>query len=83
VASGVLDALVDGTVAPASVDELVLVAAVWVASGATDPDAVYRFNRDATRDALRAGALRHPSVGDVLAVRDEPFNAYWLPESMR
>jgi 5,6,7,8-tetrahydromethanopterin hydro-lyase len=83
VASGVLDALVDGTVAPASVDELVLVVAVWVAPAASDPDAVYRFNRAATRDSLRAGALRQPSVGDVLSVRDEPFNAHWLPPTMR
>jgi len=83
VASGVLDAVADGTVASARADELVLVVAVWVASSATDPDAVYKFNRAATHDALRAGSLRQPGVGDVLAVRDEPFNAYWLPESMR
>ena len=83
VASGVLDAIADGTVASARADERVLVVAVWVASSATDPDAVYKFNRAATHDALRAGSLRQPGVGDVLAVRDEPFNAYWLPESMR
>jgi 5,6,7,8-tetrahydromethanopterin hydro-lyase len=83
VASGVLDAVVDGTVAAAGVEELVLVVAVWVAAAAVEPDAVYQFNRAATRDALRAGALRQPSVGDVLAVRDEPFNGYWLPESLR
>jgi 5,6,7,8-tetrahydromethanopterin hydro-lyase len=67
VASGVLDAVADGTVASARGDELVGVVG----------------NRAATHDALRAGSLRQPGVGDVLAVRDEPFNAYWLPESMR
>ena len=83
VASGVLDAVADGTVAAALVDELVLVVAVWLAADASDADAVFRFNREATHAALRAGALGLPTVGDALAVRDEPFNAYWLPPSMR
>jgi 5,6,7,8-tetrahydromethanopterin hydro-lyase len=83
VASGVLDAVADGTIAAALVDELMLVVAVWLAQSASDADAVYRFNREATHAALRAGALGHPSVGEVLAVREDPFNGYWLPPSMR
>ena len=83
VASGVLDAVADGTVTAASVDELVLIVAVWLAAAAHEADAVYAFNREATRASLRAGALGHPTVGEALAVRDDPFNAYWLPPSMR
>jgi len=83
VASGVLDAVADGTVAAGSADELVLIVAVWCAPEARDADAVYEFNRVATRDALRSGALGLPGVGDVLAVREEPFNGYWLPPTMR
>jgi hypothetical protein len=48
-----------------------------------DPLALVDVDRHPRRDARRAGALRHPGMGDVLAVSDEPFNAYWLPESMR
>jgi 5,6,7,8-tetrahydromethanopterin hydro-lyase len=83
VASGVLDAVADGTIRAALADELVLVVAVWLAAAAREADAVYRFNREATHSSLRAGALGQPSVGDVLAVREDPFNAYWLPPSLR
>ena len=83
VASGVLDAVADGTVPAALADELLLVVAVWLSGQAREADAVYGYNREATRDALRAGALGLPSVGDALAVREEPFNAYWLPPSLR
>ena len=83
VASGVLDAVADGTVPATLVDELVLIVAVWCAPAATDADAVYAFNRTATHDALHAGALGLPSVGDALAVRDEPYNAYWFAPSLR
>jgi len=83
VASGVLDAVADGTVAAALADELVLVVAVWLSTHAREADAVYGHNREATHASLRAGALGHPTVGDALAVREDPFNAYWLPPSMR
>jgi 5,6,7,8-tetrahydromethanopterin hydro-lyase len=83
VASGVLDAVADGTVPVGDVEDLVAIVAVWVAPAAADADAVYAYNREATRASLRAGALALPSVGDVLAVRNEPFNAYWLPAALR
>jgi 5,6,7,8-tetrahydromethanopterin hydro-lyase len=83
VASGVLDAVADGTIPAGTVDDLVLVAAVWLSAQARDADAVYAYNREATHASLRAGALGHPTVGDALAVREDPFNAYWLPPSMR
>lgn len=83
VASGVLDAVADGTVPAALADGLVLVVAVWLSYDAHEADAVYAFNREATHASLRAAALGLPTVGDALAVREDPFNAYWLPPSMR
>jgi 5,6,7,8-tetrahydromethanopterin hydro-lyase len=83
VASGVLDAIVDGTVSAAMADELVLVVAVWLSPDARDADAVYGYNREATATSLRNGARSLPSIGDVLEVRDEPFNAYWFAPSLR
>lgn len=83
VASGVLDAVADGTIPLAAVDELVLIAAVWLGTTASDADAVYAFNREAVRASIANGALRRPSIGDALAARDEPFNAYWLPPALR
>jgi 5,6,7,8-tetrahydromethanopterin hydro-lyase len=83
VASGVLDAVADGTIPRTSTDSLVCLAAVWLSPDARDADAVYRFNREATATSLRNGAQSLPDLDDVLAVRDEPYNAYWFPESMR
>lgn len=79
VASGVLWAVADGVIDPALVDDLLLIAAVWVSPEAADGDLVYENNRRATRDALAAGAARLPALEDALAVRDAPLNAYWLP----
>jgi 5,6,7,8-tetrahydromethanopterin hydro-lyase len=77
VAGGVADAVAQGVVAADAVDDLLLVAAVWVDWAAAHADAVYRNNRAATTAALRAGATGHPSVTDVLEARAHPENAYY------
>ena len=79
----VLDAVADGTIAVASVEELVLITAVWVDPSATDADLVFENNRAATAQALRAGQRSLPPVGEVLAVRDEPINGYYVPATLR
>lgn len=83
VASGVLDAVADGTIPMASVEDLVLIAAVWVSPLAQDADLVFENNRAATTEALRAGQRSLPPVGEVLAVRDEPINGYYVPATLR
>ena len=83
VASGVLDAVADGTISLASVEDLVLITAVWVDPSADDADLVFENNRAATAQALRAGRRSLPAIGDVLAVRDEPINGYYVPASLR
>lgn len=77
VASGIADAVAEGNVAPTDVDELLLIAAVWVAWDANDEAMVYEHNRGATRDALAAGAAGLPSLDDVLAARASPTNPYY------
>jgi 5,6,7,8-tetrahydromethanopterin hydro-lyase len=77
VAGGVADAVAEGVIAAGAVDELVLVAAVWVAPAARDAEAVYRNNRAATRAALRAGRERAPSLDAVLAARARPANPFF------
>jgi len=79
VASGVLWAVADGIVAPELVDDLVLIAAVWVDPTAADESLVYGNNRTATRDALAAGASRLPTLEEALGYRDRALNAYYLP----
>ncbi len=77
VAGGVADAVADGLSAAAEVDDLALIAAVWVDPGARDEEAVYRNNRAATRGALESGRRRLPKLDDVLAVRTRPANPFF------
>ena len=77
VAAGVLGAVADGVVPAEDVDELVLVAAVWVDWAADDEEEVYANNLRATRDALAAGAESRPRLGKLLAARDEPANPFF------
>lgn len=83
VASGVLDAVADGTIDEGVVDDLVCICAVWLNPEAREADLVYEFNRAATHAALLAGTRREPTVAAALAVRDEPINGYWVAPSLR
>jgi 5,6,7,8-tetrahydromethanopterin hydro-lyase len=77
VAGGVADAVADSIIGAADADELLLIAAVWVNPAARDAELVYRNNRTATREALRAGVAGAPAVADVLAAREFPVNPYY------
>jgi 5,6,7,8-tetrahydromethanopterin hydro-lyase len=77
VARGVLAAVADGVVPPGEVDDLLLIAAVWVHWAADDEEAVYANNFEATRAALGAGAEGRPRLDELLAVRDDPANPFF------
>ena len=77
VAGGVVDAVADGVIPRREVDELVLIAAVWVDWAAADADEVYANNRDATLGALRAGSCHGPTLDEVVAVRSTPWNPFF------
>jgi len=83
VASGVLWAVADGIVEADLVDDLVLIAAVWVSPEAADESLVYDNNRTAARDALAAGVARTPVLAEAPEYRDRPLNAYYLPPGVR
>ena len=65
-----------GTVPAGDVDDLLLIAAVWVDPQADDEDAVYQHNAEATRLALEAGARGLPRLEDVLAA-GEPWSYFF------
>jgi 5,6,7,8-tetrahydromethanopterin hydro-lyase len=77
VAAGVLDAVADRVVDRGAVDDLLLIAAVWVDPGATEEKAVYDHNRRATREALQAGREGAPPLVDLLPIRDAPANPFF------
>ena len=77
VAQGVLQAVADGVVPAGEVDDLVLIAAVWVDWAAADEEEVYANNLRATREALAAGAEGRPRVEDLLGAEGEPENPFF------
>jgi len=83
VAGGVADAVADGIISEQAAEDLVLIAAVWVNPNARNAGLVYRNNRAATRNALRAGHDGTPKVADVLAAKDKPYNPFFTPEAPR
>ena len=83
VAAGVADAVADGVIARSAVDELALIAAVWVDPAARDADAVYHNNRAATRAALESGHADQPSLDRVLEARSAPRNPFFTPAPLR
>lgn len=79
VAQGVAEAVAQQVIAADRVDELLLIAAVWVDPKADDADRVFANNARATLEALIAGARRLPPIDAVLAARSEPFNPFFRP----
>lgn len=77
IAAGVADAVADGVISADRVDELALIAAVWVNPAARDRDLVFRNNRQAVRTALSAGAEQLPALDDVLTARHTPRNPFY------
>ena len=77
VARGVLGAVADGVIGSSEVDDLLLIAAVWVDPRADDEEAVYEHNVRGTRNALGTAAEGRPALEELLRIRDEPQNPFF------
>jgi 5,6,7,8-tetrahydromethanopterin hydro-lyase len=77
VAGGVADAVSELVIPHDEVDDLLLIVAVWVSWDASDAEAVYANNREATHTALRRGATGAPALADVLRAAESPENPYY------
>jgi 5,6,7,8-tetrahydromethanopterin hydro-lyase len=80
VSRGVLAAVSAGVIPRDDVDELLLIAAVWVNWEADDAERVYEWNAEATRLALEAGAEGAPKL-ETLLDAGPPWNAFFRPAS--
>jgi len=77
VARGVLESVAAGTIPQGNVEDLALIAAVWVDWAAEDEETVYENNFEATRAALAAAAEGRPGLEDLLAIRASPENPFF------
>ena len=76
-ASGVSDALKAGVLKEESVDDLVLIAAMWINPTAHDEEEVYANNRQAVFDALSNGAKNLPKVKEFLQAAENVANPFF------
>jgi 5,6,7,8-tetrahydromethanopterin hydro-lyase len=77
IARGVLESVAEGTIPLGEVEELALIAAVWVDWAASDEEEVFANNLEATRAALSSGAQGRPRLEDLLAIASEPANPFF------
>jgi len=70
VAKAVVDSVADGTIPKASVDELVIIANVFVHPTAVDRQRVYINNYKAMRHAIRKTVEGRPSVDELIENKD-------------
>jgi 5,6,7,8-tetrahydromethanopterin hydro-lyase len=77
IARGVLESVAEGTIPPGEVEELALIAAVWVDWAASDEEEVFANNLEATRAALSSAAEGRPRLEDLLAIASEPANPFF------
>ena len=77
VAAGIAQAVAEDLVPPEEVDDLVVIAAVWVNWTADDEEAVFENNRRSTFEAVLNAVRGLPEVDQVVAEAGEPWNAYF------
>ena len=77
VAAGIAQAVTEDLVPAGEVDELLVIAAVWVNWTADDETAVFENNLRATFQAVLNAVRGLPEVDEVVAGAGEPWNAYF------
>jgi 5,6,7,8-tetrahydromethanopterin hydro-lyase len=77
VAAGIAQAVAEDLIPAEDVDELVIIAAVWVSWTADDEKAVFANNERSTFEAVLNAVRGLPEVDEVTAEAAEPWNAYF------
>ena len=78
-AQGVGQALDESVIDVGDVDNLVLIAAVWVNPNADDEAEVFRNNQVATHEALQKAVQGLPKAADFMVAAKAPFNPFFRP----
>ncbi|MEM9365545.1 MAG: formaldehyde-activating enzyme [Planctomycetota bacterium] len=79
VAQAVADAVSEGIIPKDQTEELVCVCGVFIHPAAEDDEKIYKFNYEATKEALKAAMEGKPSADDMLAKKDSaahPFKGF-------
>jgi len=76
-AAGVSDAVKAGIIPSEFIDELVLIAAMWINPTAADEEAVYANNREAVFEALSNGVNNFPTRESFLQAAENVSNPFF------
>ncbi|WDQ17544.1 formaldehyde-activating enzyme [Rhodopirellula sp. P2] len=79
VAQAVADAVSEGIIPKDQCEDLVCVCGVFIHPAAEDDEKIYKYNYEATKDALKSAMQGKPSVDDMLAKKDtaaHPFKGF-------
>ena len=67
VARAVVDSVRDGVIAEGDVEDLCIIAGVFIHWDAKDDKKIFDYNYQATKEAIARALANEPSVGDILA----------------
>ena len=70
VAKAVADSVAEGVIPRNQVDDLVIVAGVFIHWDAKDNDKIYRYNYEATKLSIQRAMRNEPKIDEILAKKD-------------
>lgn len=70
IARAVLDSVQDEVISTSIADEILIIASVYIHSGAKDKGLIYTNNYDATTLAIRNAMKETPTIAELIAKKD-------------
>lgn len=77
VAKAVADSVAGGVIAKDQVEDLVIVAGVFIHPAAKDDKKIYQYNYDATKLAIQRAMKSEPKIDEVLQKKDTVKHPIW------
>jgi 5,6,7,8-tetrahydromethanopterin hydro-lyase len=77
VAKAVADCVASGVISRGDVDNLVIVAGVFIHPQAKDDKKIYQFNYDATKLAIERAMKGEPKIEEILSKKDTAKHPIW------
>jgi 5,6,7,8-tetrahydromethanopterin hydro-lyase len=77
VAKAVADCVAEGVIPKNQVEDLVIIAGVFIHWDAKDNDKIYRYNLEATKLAIQRAMRNEPKIDEILAKKDTVKHPIW------
>jgi 5,6,7,8-tetrahydromethanopterin hydro-lyase len=77
VAKAVADSVAEGVIPKSEVDNLVVVAGVFIHWDAKDDNKIYKYNYDATKLSIQRAMRGEPKIEEILAKKDTVKHPIW------